>query len=40
MAYRLQGKNAEARDAFERYLRLAADAPDAGIVRGYLEGLK
>ena len=40
MAYRIQGKNDEARDAFERYLRVAADAPDAGIVRGYLEGLK
>ena len=40
MAYRIQGKSAEARDAFERYLRVASDAPDAGIVRGYLEDLK
>ncbi len=40
MAYRLLGKNAEALEAFERYLRLAPNAPDAGIVRGYLEELR
>ena len=40
MAYRQQGRNAEARAAFERYLALAADAPDAGIIRGYMEGLQ
>lgn len=40
MAYRIQGRNAEAGAAFERYLELAADAPDAGIIRAYLEGLR
>lgn len=40
MAYRLQGQNADALAAFERYVELAADAPDAGIVRGYMEGLR
>ena len=40
MAYRVLGKNDEARDALESYLRLAADAPDAGIVRAYLEDLE
>jgi predicted Zn-dependent protease len=40
MAYRIQGENDAARQAFERYLELAADAPDAGIVRGYMEGLR
>ncbi|MDX1406205.1 MAG: M48 family metalloprotease [Woeseiaceae bacterium] len=40
MAYRMQGQNAAAAEAFEQYLALAADAPDAGIVRGYLEGLR
>lgn len=40
MAYRIQGNNDEARYAFEQYLRLAGDAADAGIVRGYLEGLE
>lgn len=39
MAYRLQGNNSEARKAFERYLDIAPDEADAGIVRGYLEGL-
>lgn len=39
MAYRLQGETDSARDAFQHYLRLAADAPDAGIVRAYMEGL-
>lgn len=40
MAYRIQGRTEEARAAFERYLALARGAPDAGIVRGYLEGLQ
>jgi len=39
MAYRILGENDEARTAFRRYLAAAPDAPDAGIVRGYLEGL-
>jgi predicted Zn-dependent protease len=39
MTYRLQGHNTEAREAFEQYLTHGADAPDAGIIRGYLEGL-
>jgi len=40
MAYRIQRENDKAATAFERYLALAGDAPDAGIIRGYLEGLK
>jgi len=40
MAYRMQRKNTEARSAFERYLAIAPGAPDAGIIRGYIEGLK
>ena len=40
MAYRMQGQNAQAAESFERYLELAPDAPDAGIIRGYLEGLR
>lgn len=40
MTYRLQRQNAEARKAFERYLAAAPDAPDAGIIRGYLAGLQ
>lgn len=40
MTQRIAGRNDEARAAFEHYLRLASDAPDAGIVRGYLEGLQ
>jgi tetratricopeptide (TPR) repeat protein len=39
MTYRQQGQDAEARDAFEAYLTHAANAPDAGIIRGYLEDL-
>lgn len=39
MTYRQQHRNAEAKQAFEQYLELAADAPDAGIIRGYMEGL-
>ena len=40
MTYRIQRQDNEARAAFQRYLELAADAPDAGIVRGYMEGLQ
>ena len=40
MAYRIQRENDKAAAAFKRYLELAADAPDAGIIRGYLEGLQ
>jgi predicted Zn-dependent protease len=39
MTYRIQKQNAEAREAFEQYLAAAADAPDAGIIRWYLESL-
>lgn len=39
MTYRQQGQDAEAKDAFERYLTHAADAADGGIIRGYLEDL-
>ena len=40
MTLRQQGQDAAARESFEQYLRLAPDAPDAGIVRGYLESLQ
>jgi predicted Zn-dependent protease len=40
MAYRMQGQDDEARLAFQRYLELAEDALDAGIIRGYMEGLR
>jgi len=40
MAYRIQQNRDAARQAFEQYLAFAADAPDAGIIRGYLEGLQ
>lgn len=40
MSYRMQRQNAAARKAFEAYLEAAADAPDAGIIRGYLAGLQ
>ncbi len=39
MANRMTGDTAAAQAAFRRYLDEAPDAPDAGIVRGYLEGL-
>lgn len=39
MAYRMQRANSEALQAFEEYLALAPDAPDAGIIRGYMETL-
>jgi predicted Zn-dependent protease len=35
MAYRQQGATADAIAAFDHYLTLASDAPDAGIVRSY-----
>jgi predicted Zn-dependent protease len=40
MTHRIQGQDEQARENFEKYLEFAADAPDAGIVRGYLEGLQ
>ena len=40
MAYRQQGKNNEAALAFSQFLSIAPDAPDAGIIQGYLEGLE
>jgi predicted Zn-dependent protease len=40
MTLRIQHQNAAARDAFEKYLESAADAPDAGIIRYYLAGLQ
>lgn len=40
MTLRIQHRNGPAIDAFENYLALAEDAPDAGIIRGYLEGLQ
>ena len=40
MALRQQGKKEQAADAFKRYLALAEQAPEAGIIRGYLEGLQ
>ena len=40
MAYRIQGQSNDARQAFQDYLSRAADAPDAGIIRGYLESLQ
>lgn len=40
MAYRITGNTAKAREALERYLDVAGDAADAGIVRGYLEALQ
>ena len=39
MTRRIQQRNAEAREAFEAYLTHAEDAPDAGIIRWYLENL-
>lgn len=40
MAMRVMGNNGEARNALERYVELAPEAPDAGIVRGYLASLQ
>ncbi len=39
MTYRIQGDVQKASDAFRQYLRVAADAPDAGIIRGYMEAM-
>ena len=39
MTHRLQRQNDAARAAFEKYLSLAENAADAGIIRGYMEGL-
>jgi len=39
MAYRVQGQNLEARQSFEKFLSLAEDSPEAGIIKGYLETL-
>lgn len=40
MTYRLQRQNSAARESFEVYLRLDENAADAGIIRGYLQGLQ
>ena len=40
MTHRVQKQNDAAREALEKYLVIAGDAPDAGIIRGYLEGLQ
>ena len=40
MTHRIQRRNAEAREAFEQYLAVAENAPDAGIIRAYIEGLQ
>ena len=40
MTHRQQRQDDAARQAFEVYLSLAGDAPDAGIIRGYLDGLR
>ena len=39
MTLRVQGQTDQAREAFRKYLEISADAPDAGIIRGYLEAL-
>ena len=40
MAHRRQHADAEARTAFERYLSLAENAPDAGIIRAYMDSMR
>jgi predicted Zn-dependent protease len=40
MTYRITRQNAEARKAFDQYLAADPEAADAGIIRGYLAGLK
>ena len=40
MTLRIQRHDEQATAAFENYLEVASDEPDAGIIRGYLEGLK
>jgi len=39
MTYRIQKQNEQAREALTQYLEFAGDAPDAGIIRWYLESL-
>ena len=40
MAYSMQGKNAEALQAYEKYLKLAPRAPDAGDIRTSIKELR
>ncbi len=40
MAYRRQRRSSEAVAAFEQYLTVAGEAADAGIIRGYVDGLR
>lgn len=40
MTHRVQGQNEVASEALQKYLQYAWDEPDAGIIRGYLEGLQ
>lgn len=40
MAMRIMGNSRDARDALQRYVELAPEAPDAGIVRGYLASMQ
>ena len=40
MAHRRQHANAEAMSAFEQYLSFAEDAPDAGIIRAYMDSMR
>ena len=40
MAYRQQRMNSDALVAFERYLELAPEAADAGIIRAYMDGMR
>jgi predicted Zn-dependent protease len=40
MAHRISGDSPAARTAFNRYLELSPESPDAGIVRGYLASLQ
>lgn len=40
MTHRIQQQNELARLNLQKYLEFAPDAPDAGIIRGYLEGLQ
>jgi beta-barrel assembly-enhancing protease len=39
LLYRARKQSPEARTSFERYLQLAPEAPDAGMIKSYLEGL-
>jgi predicted Zn-dependent protease len=40
MAHRIGGNRSGAITALNQYLKLAPESPDAGIVRGYIEGLR